>query len=247
MKGPTLGEVKDYFKEVGTVVCLSTRRNFDISKHIPKDIYENIEGCWVWINLKGSNCVVWNKEKGYAEILENRKYTITKDQLMIIHEKTSVSNQEELKEWFPEVFENKKHFGKWYNHAAGGIWKIDSEPDGKGNCYVYGFTRDYKYFEREINNIERLEHECDSEEVTEAFKKEAVKRGYREGVWINRDLMHANTDTILIPYGKHYFFDVKHNILYLNEREVFSKGIWAEIIPTKTIQEAEKLLNCKIV
>lgn len=79
------------------------------------------------------------------------------------------------------------------------------------------------------------------QEVFEALANEAVKRGiYNIPISYSR---YKNSN--LAIYREN--FDSDNNILWSKYGRVFDNGTWATIIKTITKQEAEKLLNKKIV
>lgn len=90
--------------------------------------------------------------------------------------------------------------------------------------------------------------EAFDEEVSEALEKEALKRGFKLGVFIKRNF--DNLPSLFIKecvYNSDFTYNKYEDILFFNDYIIYSKGKWAEIIPTKTIEEAEKELNCKII
>ena len=181
-------------------------------------------------------------------------YSLTKDQLRQL-------TDPKIKEWFPEVFEVKLEVGKWYNR----IWK-----DGDRDLFLISDFIDNKFFIGEFfRNNERLEEgvggrfiisndkryyeiEATNEEVFEALKIEAVRRGFVEGVRItpmfyNGKDYYPDKNIISSPLN----FKLKGNVFVvdggINGYRIFVNGKWATIIQTITKSEAEKLLNKKII
>jgi hypothetical protein len=166
-----------------------------------------------------------------------KNYEITKEQI-----KQLAKGNAKVKEWFPEVFETKLEIGKWYHYIGCLlVWN-----NGKT---TYGFNT--KEFRDNFSfSCEDAVPATDSE-VLEALTNEAIKRGFKEGVCIN-DLYCGGTvfisgnkyDYEEVPYtpyaGEMALRDSDGNILFIN-------GQWAEIIKTYTKEEAEKLLNAKII
>ena len=123
---------------------------------------------------------------------------------------------------------------------------------------LYGFDTDGYYFNKihkkgatdSTNDVKATE-----QEVFEPLKNEAVKRGYKQGIYIvdmyneisESDIIQVTSDKLdweKIRAGKNC------NDMALRDSDgniIFSKGTWATIIETKTKEEAEKLLNCKIL
>ena len=181
-------------------------------------------------------------------------YSLTKDQLRQL-------TDPKVKEWFPEVFKVNLEVGKWYNR----IWK-----DGDRDLFLISDFIDNKFFIGEFfRNNERIEEgvgyrfknekderyfqfEATNEEVFEALKIEAVRRGFVEGVRI----------TPMFYNGKDYYpdkniisrplnFKLKGNVFVVDggndEYRIFVNGKWATLVKTITKSEAEKLLNKKII
>jgi len=92
--------------------------------------------------------------------------------------------------------------------------------------------------------------EMTNQEVEQAFKNEAVRRGFKEGVYFKECKRQSSVCIVEgICNQNMYFIEYEdgEEVLLSGGRAIFCNGIWAEIIPTKTKEEAEKLLNCKIV
>lgn len=149
-----------------------------------------------------------------------------------------------IRKVFPELFKIKLEVGKWYIHKSGGFWCIDSELDKNGKAFVYGFSCDFTYFYRKLCNTIYLEKETTLKEVETALIKESERRGL-----ISDKPLHY-----ILPYGIGYSrcsikeeFVFKDNKLYLGNFDIFNNGKWAEIIEIITKEEAEKILNKKIV
>lgn len=177
---------------------------------------------------------------------------ITKKQIITLSEKFGNDNATGLrsnlttylKEWFPEAFETVLEVGKWYKARYGSDTAIvnyqGTHSYGIGICNLWTETfRELKDLEKEWELSEATESE-----VFEALKNEAVKRGYKNGNHrcLNSCITESRVeDTYHMDNGDLWYgTNVSANC-------VFKKGVWAEIIPTITKEEAEKLLNKKIV
>ena len=131
-----------------------------------------------------------------------------------------------MKDEFPEVFEVKLEVGKWYKRPHGkALFFIVGDP--KITPFeVYGFDMEGNWMNLEkARTFPDFEIEATEQEVFEALKNEAVKRGFKR-------------------IGCFY---IKSNKLFSNASWqggdiLFNNGIWS-----KTKEEAEKLLNCKII
>lgn len=157
-----------------------------------------------------------------------------------------------LEKLFPETVENevKLEVGKWYF-----VERSKSQFDDKQRALVfyedkekiYGFTHggwwcnDYgnpKYDKYKFT-------EATEQEVFEALKNEAVKRGFSSPCIYKptesiREQVHINGE-------ERWGFIFEENKLLLNNYRVFHKGKWAEVIESITLSEAEQQLGKKII
>ena len=176
------------------------------------------------------------------------KYEITKEQIESLRCVMNISSCENgtsfLKEWFPEAFKPVLEVGKWY--ISDGYLINKQEAD---NCYGFELYRNswVKNVSHELSeHISGNYREATESEVFEALKNEAVRRGYKNG----------NFKCLLMPDFTHEVmnnFHFQDNMLFHGESNVhknnviFKDGQWAEIIETISKEEAEKLLNKKII
>lgn len=236
---PTLEEVKERFKDAETVESVYGN-TFVIS-----NIYYN-SGVFIASEKKKefSKHTIWNSKKGYAKILtyKTKKFEITKEQVLLLHKDAKNDTPQlvtaDLEQWFPEVFEVKlpddftgwaktNNIGneKWISKFENGLQKYGI--DANGYWLVY----------ESKNYIENNMYEATPEEVTEALKKEAVRLGFVHKAYIrdfNNNLKKLDTDYIT-SYDKEMFWHGGYCIM--------KNGIWATVIKTKTIQQAEELLK----
>lgn len=172
------------------------------------------------------------------------EFTITKKQIEIIYEATATENQEQLKEWFPKAFEKELEVGKWYNYNG---CLLNYVKEKKGIIKAYGFF--YGEFDENHCNCGTSYDKWDlanEEEVSTALIAESKKRGYNKENTINLDSEYTDNTFRGYYYNKH------DNKLYSAERycggmTLFDNGIWATKIETITKEEAEKMLNKKII
>lgn len=181
-----------------------------------------------------------------------KKYEITKEQILQLSKMNCVI-EEHIKEWFPEAFKTVLEVGKWYKYNAHGlsffyVTKISffyvTKIEGK-KVFAYGFNYkgvwryDSEWFEIDNYIPEILEIATESE-VFEALKNEAVRRGFVGNYFESVELKD-------ITYCCNSYFTFNHGILYSNGSSIFCRGKWAEILETISKQDAEKLLNKKII
>ena len=192
-------------------------------------------------NEKNNANHFWTK-KGMNEFFTETEETfeITKETII----------KYKMKDEFPEVFKKEEQNG-WYKDNTEPKWLGFFEND----CLIYGFDTEGDYFNKihekgvtdSTNDVKATE-----QEVFEALKNEAVKRGFKEGVYI----------TPMYSDGKDYFpdeniinkplnFHLKVSTLEVDGGDdryrIFVNGKWAKKIELKTKEEAEKLLGVKII
>ena len=174
--------------------------------------------------------------------MENFK--LTREQLSYLHSIDSV--KETIEEWFPSEFP-KLEAGKWYKDVRqdSNMLLYLKEITNRDclACLSYGFNMSGEWSElmnRGNFVFERYMTLATPQEVEEALTKEAVKRGFKEGVnvgnfnGINKELVHS--DRIV--------FDLECNLFYMGGTCIFKYGIWAEIVSEPieiTLEEIAKL------
>jgi len=175
-----------------------------------------------------------------------KKYEITKEQVQDIYNDGCTY----VKEWFPEVFKTELEVGKWYtplNEYEGKAIVFITNPLNKSNV---GFGIDYKgIWENKYDISGGSGHrESTKQEVFEALKNEAVKRGYMGNhISLIEGFLGSNSVELI---GEYVYESNKNRLvvdLYGCVYTVYKDGQWAEIITTLTKKEAEEKLNCKII
>lgn len=166
--------------------------------------------------------------------------------------KTYEITEEQIKElpvqlalkWFPKVFETKNGWFKdncLFNKHWLGFYK--------GGFLIYGIGADKKWFSLKSKVNSDTERPATESEVLEALKNEAIKRGFGNGIhYINASTLPNYKNICKISNFETLVFNEKLKLLTDGRGgSIFFEGQWAEIIPTYTKEEAEKLLNAKIV
>jgi hypothetical protein len=170
------------------------------------------------------------------EKLNQNIMKITKKQVLQLE----ADGNKYVRDWFPEVF---KSFTGWAKTNTGGneYYLMYFEK----NIIQYGFNGFGNWCvndKKEYNFNKEFEYEATSKQVKTALTNEAIKRGFKEGAWFkslfgNGNVRCCNNDCELKKDGS----------FWICGSYVMKDGIWAEIIPTITKEEAEKKLNCKII
>jgi len=262
-KRPTISDVMNYYKYAKTVICLSTSKKENISKNITEEINEWDNKFWIRTETssKGEGSVLlWSESKGYAKILtyknNDMKYEISKEQILEVAEWGNSVDKLKIRGWFPDAFETELIVGKWYkSKIEGNKFKcVFNSLDSKGGQLFdgYGFDCFGNFFNDEQDMVSKEKSKklvpMSESEVFEALKNEAVKRGFVDGTYFLdieynaqqkcHDVLKICESTPKDVFGLQFGI---HNGL------IFKDGIWATIIETISREEAEKLLNKKIV
>lgn len=240
MKKPTLEEVKEYFKDAETVHTSGGIVEMNLNNiFCQEQLY--------WVKFRFGCYIIWSETEVYAKILTYKEpkeetFVITKEQIKSLYSYAGANNQHNLEKWFPKAFEEEKKelvVGKWYVSSS---FLINFQEENK--CYGFSLSSGSWLInlQHTIAQHEKCEYrEATEQEVFDALKKEAVKRGFKEGVYFKD--VHTKSEFRLS--NLHYEND--SNDLRGNIGCVFHGGKWAEIIPTISLKEAEERLNCKII
>lgn len=181
----------------------------------------------------------WTKKgmnKFFTEIQET--FEITKETII----------KYKMKDEFPEVFKVKLEVGKWYKTKSNCLFNLNEITD---NFYLgYGFTKSMTYYGEFKEYIRTELKKATQQEVFESLKNEAVRRGFVEGnYFIEPENCVAYSDQKILIKGNVEAYREDNSMLCMSGSNslIYKNGTWAIIIPTKTKEEAEKLLNCKII
>ena len=156
--------------------------------------------------------------------------------------KTKIENE------FPKLFkEEALVVGKWYKHYSGGFNYLVCSVD---NEIAYGFM-DGKYYTELSFGSQRLKEGCipaTDKEVKQALIKEAIKKGFKEGVSVK--CLNDGIVRVIREYCINtpcWEVDVKGGF-NLGISTVMLNGKWAEIIKeTITKEQAETELGKVII
>lgn len=245
MKQPTLEEVKEYFKDADTIKSCNDR----VLKMYEDCIEQTCIGFSYRCSETGHLYLIVNSKSEYAEILtyKEKTFSITESQINELSNTMNVCDK--LKEWFPEAFESevKLEVGKWYKETVcfiGNMFVYIESIQDKNNVTCYGFNGIGEWFDS-ISGFGTHGLELATEqELFEALKNEAVKRGFVKGTYF-KDL-HISKPYKLGCVDKIEWFSDSED-LRSDGWCIFHKGKWAEIIPTITLSEAEQKLGKKII
>jgi len=179
-----------------------------------------------------------------------KNYKITKEQILHLSEVCNTTTLKELKQLFPEVFGSELEVGMWYKSCIGTLAFYSDNKENYG-INAYGdwvdeliLKSDWDIYAYKIWEWEK----ATPEEVEQALIKEAEKRGYKDSfIYCIEGYIGSESLKLIGDYK----YEKEKNRLIIEGGDtlytVFKDGVWAEIIPTITKQEAEEKLKCKIV
>lgn len=250
---PSIKEVKEYFKNAKEVECLGDKKKYNIENfncfyyHDEANKDFNINVSLKDFPKHSSNFAwIYSPKLGYAKIISYKepKFEITKETVL----------KYQMKDEFPECFDILKQTGWFKSKGIGNEKWLGYFID---DVFQYGFGADEKWFERGVchgfNINKEFTYLAKPQEVQRALEKEAVKRGFKEGVLVKRtqEILtnhrspYASLE-VLIENDK-FDFCLLDNSLTIDGRVIFIQGTWATIVPQYTQQEAEEKFNFKIV
>lgn len=178
-------------------------------------------------------------------------YTITKEQILELHESNSYEIRIQIAKMFPYAFKKELEVGKWYKrpHNSALFYVTEILNIDSNHCKVFGFDNLGNWMAENAKTFPDNDFEATPKQVETALINQSKKLGIKEGVFVSRNLMHANTDNITLLKGEKYFYDFNFDILYLNEKEIYSNGVFAKVIPEETkvitMDKAVKILSKK--
>ena len=169
---------------------------------------------------------------------------VRKDLIKRLHDGAWSGIKKEIEKEFPKLFkEDALVVGKWYKYPEFENWKLLITDSTKGKEKGVGFNCSGIWMKDWLttggNELHRL-IPCSDKEVKEVLDKEAVKRGYKEGVrftCLYNKFINNNCFPMLCSEG----------YLWIKGGCVFKDGKWATIIGTITKEQAEKELGKTIL
>jgi hypothetical protein len=132
----------------------------------------------------------------------------------------------------------KLEVGKWYKSGMGSLFSP------KNNLVTgYGFSWMNKSWNQSIN-INKGYTPATNEEVETALTKEAEKRGFVEGVTIEKDMIFEPYDGLTLDS-----YDIRNplwrcdgsGVFYLGNKSIMKNGVWTMIVKTTTKMSVAQL------
>lgn len=251
MKHPKLKEIKKYFENAKTIRLVRSSEvvevNTDLFRKNDTGFNEYDEEGELLVTNGSYHCVYSKEGRKYAEILtyKEKTFSITESQIKTIQ----ADGINYIEEWFPEAFESEfkgLKVGTWY--------KSKLTPSTIINCQIFtenekgGYGVHMGIWSENWGLLNFNDYvEATEQEVFEALKNEAVKRGFVSGCWIKRPDCFINKGSVKCAFGteKYELFGSKNDKLQLNGSSIFENGVWAEV--AITLSEAEQQLKKKII
>ena len=184
-----------------------------------------------------------------------KTFELSEELIMALHIEVSENTlKQRIENEVPELFKSKREVGKWYK----GYYYLICYT---GNDKCYGFDLSSHEWTGSVDHTESMHKNggytpATDEEVQSSLIAEAKKRGFKEGVIIERWAGFSGfTDATTIIDKNIYpssdeFSTNSDDVLMLHGYEIFRKGKWATLIeePVKelTHAELEKIVGCKI-
>lgn len=168
-----------------------------------------------------------------------KKYEITKEQIIELALKSDKASIW-LQQNFNDAFKLELETGKWYKSLKPNGYVFEYIGDKKARGFFQGNDWTDSWCWPNSNDL----IEADKREVFELLKKEAMKR-YKKGDYLKNHHGTWELKELNIVYSEKY-----NNGIYNKQdsgKWLFLNGEWAEKIRTKTKEQAEKELNCKII
>lgn len=229
---PTIEEIIQRYKDAEEVECLYSKLLYSLSFKPCYDrekeiVHDNGLGYWMNSNKENNTKVYDFKTQQFAKITKYKpEINLSKITPDLIRELNKDPNIHDIlvKEG---VVKPRIEFGNWIVDRSEPKWMVFY-----GDGFFYGFNSKGEWFKKDFTcRLDGNEELATPTEVIERLKAEAVKRGFVEGVRIDRSKMPYNNSSIIIddgsPFNGFYFQD---NRLELNGCAVYENGIWSTII-----------------
>jgi len=144
----------------------------------------------------------------------------------------SISEQINKLETKPEY-----EVGVWYKRPHNKcLIKMLTLPDEDGYYKCLGFSEGGAWMESEpCQTYLNGEVPATETEVKDMLEKEAVKRGIKIGVTVNREMFnHAySPDPEVVIGGNEFHYDKEEDVLFIDGWLIYRQGLWATIVVVK--------------
>lgn len=174
-------------------------------------------------------------------------YTITKQQILELHESNSPETRTQIAKMFPDAFKKELEVNRWYSYNN---CLVCYQGDINNLNTGFGFFSDKSWM-----NLCNLGYEPEKwiestpKEIETALRDEAKKRGFVKGAKYKPLFSGGfSYDTVFEIESDKFRFHGQE-LLTTSKHRIFTDGKWAEIIPEETKQitmdKAIKILSKK--
>ena len=180
-----------------------------------------------------------------------KKYKITEEFIKEAHKSACSEWKAKIEKEFPDAFKNQLEVGKWYKETT--VFKNNMlvhvlKNNENGDIECFGFNGRGVWFDNKDNFGTNGLELATPKEVEDALIKEAVKRGFKEGVEY-----HSLSDNRQFKVASESVmgFYISNNQLCYGDSTIFLNGTWATIIEQPkevliTMEEIAKLKGCSV-
>lgn len=184
-----------------------------------------------------------------------KNYTITKEQILELHESNSPETRIQIAKMFPDAFKKELEVGKWYKrlHNSALFYVTEILNIDSNHCKVFGFDYLGNWMSENAKTFPDNDFEATSKQVETALINQAKKRGFIDGAKF-KSFEKGNPIRTINENG-YCGFSSDSNVLvigtsktewdnYQSNPVIFEKGKWAQIIPQeKQVIPMEKALK----
>ena len=166
-----------------------------------------------------------------------KKFEITQEQIIELS-KVSLNAKDVFKKWFPDAFKTELEVGKWYKFK---------ETDNL--IYIISKTQYYGFVNNDwtIHKSETIDYEGAIEATPQEVETALIAEAKKRELWGNKNIICAYHNNSKQDTGSCFVCKKDGTLLWGENGAIFNDGKWASVIETITKDEAEKLLNKKIV
>ena len=151
-----------------------------------------------------------------------KKYEVEESFIRDAHKAACAEWKSKLESKFPDVFKQEFKVGDWVKNHLGEIVRVTKIEDGCIRFDVHGINN----FGQTFNNSARLATES---EILSHLIKEAEKRGFKDGVEINKSEL-SNCKTNVTIRNSNFEYILSADALLLDGHYIYKQGKWATII-----------------
>jgi hypothetical protein len=138
----------------------------------------------------------------------------------------------------PELFKSKLEVGRWYK-SANSLFNYQKERSVFG--FYHGKWLDYNWSWNNPSDVHVTP--TTDKEVEDALIKEAIERGFKEGVEVKEPNNATRPKGFIQGSGIGFETKDDYTVLAFGGMIVFKNGVWAEIIENPIPKKLQKLID----